>query len=479
MIEKDPAFSAPFFGSLSAQGRALFQQLEFDVRGNHLLENLRALLWLGLAFEGPEARTWYTTALHVLEKETDEQILSDGGHFERVPGYHVVILRDYLEMALLLELNAGECPAWLRAAVRREAEFLQGILGPGNRLPLLKDTTFDAAGDATDILNAAAGWLGDPDLRSLAAPQLETFLLLGRESCRQITEWSTPVAGTASIAFPHSGFYVARGGFGEHLVIDAGKPCPDYLPAHAHADTLSYEYHADGRPMVVDSGVFEYRRGEWRDFFRSTRAHNTLEIAGENSSEVWGSFRAGRRARPRVRQARMDPTRALVLVEHDGYSHLKGRPLHRRGIIWRASEFLLIVDLVESGAVVPATSFVHLHPSLRISPYDHQRWRIEGSQQSWWLHHTANVSVTMAEGVDMPKKQGWYSERFGERRPNPVLALSAEMGGARLTSIAYAISRDSELAISSESSDVGLAVQLNANGRLHTYRITRETLEEI
>src|SRR2546423_1886887 len=77
-LQSDTAFAGRFLGSLFGQARFLAKDLEFDVRGNHLLKNLRALLWAGLGFEGAEPEHWLDTALTVLEAEIAEQVLPDG-----------------------------------------------------------------------------------------------------------------------------------------------------------------------------------------------------------------------------------------------------------------------------------------------------------------------------------------------------------------------------------------------------------------
>ena len=81
------------------------------------------------------------------------------------------------------------------------------------------------------------------------------------------------------------------------LLADVGPPCPEELPAHAHADTLGCLVHVDGAPLLVDTGTSTYAPGPVRSYERSTAAHNTAEVDGTDSTEVWGAFRAGRRAR--------------------------------------------------------------------------------------------------------------------------------------------------------------------------------------
>jgi uncharacterized heparinase superfamily protein len=158
---------------------------------------------------------------------------------------------------------------------------------------------------------------------------------------------------------------------------------------------FSYELTVDGAPLIVDSGVYEYAAGEWRDWFRSTRAHNTVEIAGENQSEVWGSFRVARRARPR----NVHVTGTTLTGEHDGYLRLHPAAVHRRTIEYVPGSAFIITDEILGSGVTEAKSYIHLHPDAKREP-----WRL----------------VT---GHEVEETEGWYSERFGEKRRNRVLVL--------------------------------------------------------
>lgn len=353
----DADFAAELARSIYGQTRFLFDNLEHDVRGNHLLKNIRALIWSGVMFEGDEARRWLDEGMRLLRIEVDEQVLADGGHFERVPAYHVVVLRDLTETAEWLRKNR-ECPAWLDDAIARMNQFLETITGPGGRLPLLKDTTFDAVGSGPLAVS-----------RPTVNGQLPT---------------------------PSSGYAVIRD---ERifLIADVGEPCPSYLPAHAHADMFSFELTVGGAPLIVDSGVYEYAEGQWRDWFRSTAAHNTVEIAGTNQSEVWGSFRVARRAKPRnVRFTRTDDG-WLIEGEHDGYLRLHPPVIHRRAIRYVSYKAVIVTDDILGEGETEAASYLHLHPEATLKNF------------------TSSVPVEETEG--------WYSERFGEKRRNRVLVM--------------------------------------------------------
>src|SRR5690606_15320930 len=82
------------------------------------------------------------------------------------------------------------------------------------------------------------------------------------------------------------------------LIADVGLVGPDYLPGHAHADTLSFELSLHGRRVLVNGGTSTYEANAERLRQRGTAAHNTVVVDGQDSSEVWSAFRVARRARP-------------------------------------------------------------------------------------------------------------------------------------------------------------------------------------
>jgi uncharacterized heparinase superfamily protein len=152
-----------------------------------------------------------------------------------------------------------------------------------------------------------------------------------------------PPAGALHV-LPDTGLALATAG-GWHVLVDIGPPCPRELPAHAHADTLSCVVYLGGEPLLIDTGSSTYAPGAARDRERSTAAHNTVEVDRRDSTEVWGAFRAGRRARVLAVSAHADADAVTVEAAHDGYRCLPGRPTHHRRWSVRADE-LRIDDTV-------------------------------------------------------------------------------------------------------------------------------------
>ena len=315
-LVEDSPIAAPFLADLAAHVGYLRRSLETDVGGNHLIKNLKALAGSAVFF-GDDALLART--LSRLRRQLAVQVLSDGGHYERAPFYHCQVLGDLIDVAGLLSTGGpdGE-PDWLADSIGKMREWLGAVLDPAGGVPLLNDG-----------FPVSAEWL----------------------SCLRP---ATPPASLL-VMLPDTGLVRAAVGRWQ-LLADVGLPCPRELPAHAHADTLGCLVHVDSEPFLIDTGTSTYEPGAVRDYERSTAAHNTLEMDGADSTEVWGVFRAGRRARVTSLSTGLDASAGpvgtaadAVTIEaaHDGYRHLPGRPVHHRS--WRVSADELRIDDTVTG----------------------------------------------------------------------------------------------------------------------------------
>jgi uncharacterized heparinase superfamily protein len=318
----------PFLAELAAHAGFLRRNLETDVGGNHLIKNLKALAGLAVFF-GDDALLART--LRRLRRQLAVQVLPDGGHYERAPAYHCQVLGDLIDIAGLLRAGGHNELAGLPEAIIAMRGWLGAVLTPLGDVPLLND--------------------GFPVSRELLA---------GLEPTEPPTRplHVLPATGLARATTR-----------GWHVLADIGLPCPRELPAHAHADTLSFVLHVDGEPLLIDTGTSSYAPDPVRHRERSTAAHNTVEVDGRDSTEVWGAFRAGRRAR--VLDVSADASGETVTVEaaHDGYRNLRGRPRHSRRWSLRPHE-LRVEDTVSGRGQHRVTVRWHLAPGtvLRLAP---------------------------------------------------------------------------------------------------------------
>lgn len=344
-----------FDRSLALQARWLRRRIEHHLLGNHILANAKALIFAGLYFDGAEADDWRTRGLDLLERQLSEQVQDDGGHYERSPMYHALVLEDILDLINAAEAAQDGVPeatveVWEESASRMLG-WLVSLTHPDSKIALLNDAAFGIA-PSPGKLHAYAGRLG---VRPSGATEIDG-----------------------------SGYVRAERGPAV-LIADLAPVGPDEQPGHAHADTLTFELSLFGERVVVDTGTSTYRRGPQRAFERSTAAHNTVEIDGCDSSEVWASFRVARRARPRHVSMVERASGLEIRGSHDGYLRLDGQPIHTR--VWLLNEASLRITDRISGEFSTAVGRFLLHPSvvtmgertLRLASGHRCRWHVEGA----------------------------------------------------------------------------------------------------
>jgi len=389
--------------SLATQLAGLESRVEYHLLANHLVKNGKALLFGGVFFQGKRADRWLKLGLEILCREADEQILPDGGHYERSPMYHCIVLEDYLDAVNLLRSQPGLVPpegqACLKRAATRALRFLAGIRAGDGNIPLFNDAAFGIAVEPDELLRYGARVLdGGAPARVPSAD------------------------GPERLCFPDTGYFGYRQN-SESLIIDCGTVGPDYQPGHAHCDTLSYELCVDGERVVVDAGVYSYDPGDMRWLARRTASHNTVEIDGQEQSEIWGAFRVARRARPLSPAIGEWRQGALEFAgSHDGYRRLAGRPVHTRRVSMQPGGPWEVFDLItgEGADRHRVRSCVHLADNLEVTRENPVTFRLHNPVSGLMLR----LSVTGSNPARM--ESGYHFPGFGLRKNNKIIIIERE-----------------------------------------------------
>lgn len=462
-MEGNPALSeaqsdAAIIESLAVQARWLCRRLEHHLLGNHLFANAKALVFAGVFFVGLEAERWLQLGQRLLRRELNEQVLSDGGHFERSPMYHAILLEDVLDLMQLAQVYPGVLDASLLNLCEEKAgamlHWLAAMTHPDGQISFFNDTAFGIAATLSDLARyaeslrrhrSAPSPISEPPNAVIPTeePESSDMDVTGDAGA----EAHEPPASSPSLAMG-SGFPVGTTGHRDNstqhphiwlrdsgyvrfeagpavALLDVAPIGPDYLPGHAHADTLSFELSLFGERVIVNGGTSRYGSGPERLAERGTAAHSTVQIDGADSSEVWGGFRVARRARPFDVRVRFPPDQLQIIpyvevgsrrdratvatandfdrfaedaiaqasAAHDGYCRLPGGPVHRR--YWQlAEDHLRVSDRIECrdpSAIQLAVARFHLHPDvqasitgqsgeLRLQAGQTLRWRVSGGE---------------------------------------------------------------------------------------------------
>lgn len=413
--------------SLCQQINFLADNLEYDVDNNHLITNARALIWAGLIMtEHRHAQRWRRKGAQIMEREAHRQILADGGHWERSVSYQMVVLQDYLEVTLLLAHCNEPVPPIFTTVVNRMFDFLRALIRPDGQLPIINDTVRKYPINSTELFSVGAAYLQRSDLKLPIEGSTNIYLLwlLGLEGHDIYKKLPPSLLPQDSIALIDSGYFVMRNTVGKttsYLLFDCGPIGPAHSPAHAHADTLSFELVVGDQAMLIDPGVYEYKAGQWRNQFRSTQFHNTVTVDGLDQSVFWGNFRTAEVANAQLNSWHASTDRISVEGEHDGYKRLSGPVNHRRQIESCGQFTWKITDILDN---------------LQETSHHYE----------WWYHlfHTASVidvntqscSVNFPGGkvlsisiegpneTEVSIKEGWISEQWKTLEPAPILHIS-------------------------------------------------------
>jgi len=319
---------------IGKQAILLQNNLEYHLLGNHLLENGFALLFAAFHLRDISL---YQTASKIVLQELDEQILTDGAHFELSPMYHMIIFSRVLDAINLVSSNDSFDDSLLQTLKDKAVlmlTWLENMMVYG-KLPMVNDSYDVSEHDIQENISYA----NDLGIFRYDVP-------LGNSGYRMIRKSDYT------------------------LLFDIGNIGPDYIPGHAHADSLQFLLWARQKEIVVDTGVSTYERNEHRHDERSTSAHNTVVVEGLNSSEVWASFRVGSRAKV----FDVIETKDSIEASHDGYEYMG--IIHQRSLRHLDRE-INIIDEIVSSQKHHSKSYLHFHPNVRPILKNNRIWTEE------------------------------------------------------------------------------------------------------
>jgi len=382
-LPDDPSSRTAVCASLASQLGTLAKNLEVDLLANHYLWNLLALVLAGVAFEGEEADRWLAHE-SALRLQLEEQVLSDGAHYERSPMYHALLLENLLDLVNVVGSVPGRCSEHLLSLLRAKAGQMIGALQvwthPDGEIALFGDSAFGVAQTPRDLEHYAAG--------------------LGVETSGPAREGVLDAAGYVRLA---------EGPF--TLIASAAGPMPAYQPGHAHCDALAFELSIGADRVVTDTGVAEYIPGEPRDCSRATSSHATLQIDEEEQAEIWAAHRIG--GRPEVSLISVDPGRCAEAV-CAGWA--TPRVLHRR--VFEVDEAGVAIHDQLTGPAAPVRLHLPLAPGL--VPH------LDASGAAIHLPRGPQLRIELPQGVRWRVTRTPYFPEFGRRIERHALLGEAD-----------------------------------------------------
>ena len=412
-----------FLVDFESQGSSAGHRLIGEASGRYIA----ALTWPIFA----ESTEWQRESKAVLEREMDVQIFESG--ISREMSFAIDV---FSTEALLLPAILGEqCgDDFSRAYLDRlglKVKALAWLRDARGNLPRYGDGDEGMAVQLQARTEPRSDWIVNVGRRFLDVPVAEAprgslvgALLLGPRAPGEPNPSAVRVP--ESFGFRDAGVYsmaFMRGAPSEVLVLADAGPL-GHPPTAGHADALSFTMSVGGQPVLIDPGTFAYHnQSRWRSHFRSTRAHNTLELDSVDQSVQQGALAWG--AQANVTLDRWEPRSdgGALMAAHDGYARLPGKPIHRRELELRGKRLTITDHLEGSGAHLIGIR-LHLHPDCEATDEGHGRWRASFPGGQLRLRFDSKLIVTAHRAEKNPEPMGWYSPRFDVNVPSWTLFAS-------------------------------------------------------
>ena len=323
----------------------------YSSANNHLIAEAGGLFLLGVLMPDlPDAAAYEAYGRRTLVEEAQKQIHDDGVGAEQSPSYTAFTIEWLMLCCHVADRLDKPLPPVVRDRLLQAGDHLRWITDEGGNQPRIGDDdegrVFYSQIEPEDryvssIMGCLSAMLERPRLASPAptTPHLRNLVFgFARPS-------TTAIEGVR--CFPTGGYTIMRetiAGRRALIVLDHGPLGYLSIAAHGHADALALALHVDDQPVLIDAGTYLYHSGgRWRDRFRGTVAHNTLNIDGEDQSIISGPFNWSHKANNHLLHCKDAPGAWCIEAEHDGYQKRYGMN-HRRQVARGADACVTCTD---------------------------------------------------------------------------------------------------------------------------------------
>jgi len=409
-----PAARLLMLSSIEEQSSFL---LNYHKQGhNWTTMEMNGLALAGLAFpEFEQAEEWSNYALNTMSEEINRQVYPDGVQSEISTKTQWVALFRFESLANNFKKAGRDISEAYLERVEDMYNYLAYTMRPDGHQPLNNDS--DREDLRPRVLNAAEKF-NRPDWSYIATN--------GKSG---VEPDSLP-----SVVFPWGGMSVMRNGWdslAHWSFFDAGP----FGTGHQHADKLHLSISAYGKDLLVDGGrythqdYFSFDPAIWRGYFRSSLSHNVILVDGKgqnggptmveiplNSGVDYGHFKE------------FDFARGTFT---DGFNEVTGTINHSRSVLYLRDQYWVVVDQIESDQPRELQALWHYAPTCKVELNGLQAVSKNPKEPNLRIVPVGSVNwdAEIISGQEAPVKQGWYSETYGKKEPNPSVVYSAKIEG--------------------------------------------------
>lgn len=261
-------------------------------------------------------------------------------------------------------------------------------------------------------------------------------LLFGQEGARIFESLPVQAPSSRSAFFADQGHFLLKTPYQGHEIyvhVDAAPLGFLSIAAHGHADALSFTLVVDGQAVFADPGTYTYHtEREWRNYFISTLAHNTIRVDRQDQAKSTGPTMWNQHYEVVIKKMESSENQDVIIASHNGYDRL-GIHHEREFLFNKPKGLLTITDHVRNldGKKHFLEIPFHLYPKVICTQDADGKWNL--SRESDWevcFLPDPTLKMTLVQGQEQPEILGWYSPSFQKKQPAPVLYSSLEITGS-------------------------------------------------
>jgi hypothetical protein len=407
----------------------------FSSANNHLVAEAAGVFIASTCFPFfPKAEEYGRKTYKILCQEITNQFYADGVNKEQTTHYHIACYNCFLLAGLLGRANGFDFPLEYWQTLKNAAGFVCAMATDDNHLPNIGDSDdgrtvvlSETDNNKVQSLLATAAVIFDRgDFKAKAKDFDEmSFWLLGRGGIEKFKLLSGAAdRSNQPVRFDKGGYYIfeATQPVPFKLIFDSGPLGFGSIAAHGHADALSFVLYVNRREFFIDPGTYTFiAKDPFRNYFRSTAAHNTLVVDGLEQSEMAGPFLWTKKAQSFVEEFITNEHHNRIVARHNGYSRLSDPVVHRRVMdIDKKLAIITIEDRIEAQNHHTVAQCFHLSPDCEIQMVSPNGWRVINGDTAIQLTLDQRLDCKVLKGSDNPIS-GWSSKSYDQKLPTVTL----------------------------------------------------------
>lgn len=393
----------------------------YSSANNHLTGELAGLKLITTIFSYfKNAAEWNKKSTQLLKKDTLQQIYEDGTGAEQSSNYLLFTLNLYLQAFIVTE---SKLPFECKKKFQNAGQFLLALSTNREQTANFGDSDDAHPVDLLDqkhnkieaLLNSLAILYSNGEFKSYSKTiDEQSFWIFGVKGTEKYNKIKVKKRVEESKLFDKGGYLISQSKQAS-LIFDCG-PLGYLEPAgHGHCDALSILFSAQGKDFLIDPGTYVYQNDkEWRCYFKSTPAHNTLTIDQKNQSKIKGDFIYGKKAEVNIEKFILAKDTDMITASHNGYENIG--VIHQREIVHhKINKEITIVDTLKTAGQHDCSIFFNLHPQVKVKR-EQNKFILERDNTKITLILDDNLEVQQYRGSLKPLR-GWYSPSFGVKEP--------------------------------------------------------------